>query len=192
MTTDQKPKTDDKKIQGAITRLENAARDLDKFIPSDDGIADAIGLVREVEKRLASRRLIWERSAVAEMPAIAAKDDAPIYDTPPPPKAPVAVGRKYKIVPTFTTTRSYNDSALLVAIAGDDLTLVESLKLARSYDAVRLTWRWTQLKRLLSEQRIGLRQAYVEVSDNDGPDGFMVGETKKQTGTEKILITDDG
>ncbi len=190
MTTDQKPKTDDKKIQGAITRLKNAALDLDKFVPSDDGIADACGFVREVEVQLASRRRIWEQSAAAEMPAIS-KDEAPIRDVPPPVGLPVAVSKKYKLTPQFTTDRSYNDQALLVAIAGDDLSVLEAIRLAMSFDAVRLTWQWTGLKRLLYEQRIGLRTAYVEVSDDDGVDGYMVGEVKRQTGMKRELIPDD-
>lgn len=171
-----------------IRLIRKHAAELAKLTPSDAGIADACGLTRELEVLLAETRRGWEQVAATEMEPIVDHDKSKRvnpYDR----GAPVAVGSQYELVPTYKTDRSYNSPAILASIAGDDgMTILEALRMAMDVDAVRLTWRFTQLKRLLSDQRVPLRVEYQEISDDAGTDGAMIGENTYQSGMKRVPV----
>ncbi|KKL26383.1 hypothetical protein LCGC14_2395800, partial [marine sediment metagenome] len=98
---------------------------------------------------------------------------------------PVAVGKQYELVPTYKTDRSYNSPAILAGLAGEG-TILQALRMAMDVDAVRLTWRFTQLKRLLSDQQVPLRIEYQEINDDAGTDGAMIGENTYQSGMKRV------
>ncbi len=181
--------TDDYAIMRKIRLIKKHAAELAKLTPSDSGIADACGLTREIEVLLGETRRSWENIAATEMEPVVDHDKSNRvnpYDR----GAPVAVGTQYELVPTYKTDRSYNSPAILAGLAGDDegRTILQSLLLAMDADALRLTWRYTQLKRLLSDHQVPLRIEYREINDDAGTDGAMIGENTYQSGMKRVAI----
>ena len=178
--------TEDYAIMRKIRLIKKHAAELAKLSPSDDGIADACGLTREIEVLLGETRRGWEQVAATEMEPIVDHDKSQRvnpYDR----GAPVAVGKQYELVPTYKTDRSYNSPAILAGLAGEG-TILQALRMAMDMDAVRLTWRFTQLKRLLSDQKVPLRIEYQEISDDVGTDGAMIGENTYQSGMKRVAV----
>jgi hypothetical protein len=170
-----------------IRLIRKHASELSRLAPSDAGIADACGLTREIEVLLGETRRSWEQVAADEMEPIHNHDRSERvnpYDR----GTPVAVGKQYELVPTYKTDRSYNSPAILAGLAGADGTILQALRLAMDVDAVRLTWRFTQLKRLLSDQRVPLRIEYQEINDDAGTDGAMIGEYTYQSGMKRVPV----
>jgi hypothetical protein len=58
-------------------------------------------------------------------------------------------------------------------------------------DAVRLNWRWTQLKKAAKQYGVRLDVGDFEVDDSSGMDDPMVGEIKKRTGYTRVAIKGD-
>lgn len=84
-------------------------------------------------------------------------------------------GEHYQIVGFRKADRSYNTAAILAEFAdapGGGWGISELRKL----DAVRLTWRWTELKRAVHEAGVGLRITSREIDDDGDMDAPMVGE----------------
>lgn len=181
---------EDTVIERKIRLIRKHAHELSKLVPSDEGIADAVGLTRELEVSLATTRKRWESLARAEMESIPRDQQKQ-----PRPKAargaaPIAESKQYRLIPQFKTVRSYNSQAILAKISGgaSNLSLLDALRLAIQVDAVRLTWRYTELKGLLAVEEVPLQTEYREVSDLDGVDGPMVGERKVDNGFKRELI----
>ncbi|KKN15594.1 hypothetical protein LCGC14_0984440 [marine sediment metagenome] len=178
--------TEDYAIMRKIRLIKKHAAELSKLSPSDSGIADACGLTREIEVSLSETRRGWEQVAATEMEPIVDHDKSQRvnpYDR----GTPVAVGKQYELVPTYKTDRSYNSPAILAGLAGEG-TILQALRMAMDMDAVRLTWRFTQLKRLLSDQQVPLRIEYQEISDDVGTDGAMIGENTYQSGMKRVPV----
>ncbi len=175
-------------MAGLVEALQAAAKAVTDEIPNDDELADACGLVRQVERKLQDARLRWERVA-AEMEPI--RDEQRIVE----PKGravPVAQGKRFELVPQHKTVRSYNTPAIFTAIQKQtDWTSWATLRDLMEADALRLTWRWTELNNLLSELRVPLHKGYEEVDDDSGSDAPMVGEVKVPTGMKRVEIHPD-
>lgn len=167
--------------------LQDSAKRLSKLIPSEAAIADAAGIVREVERLLGETRRKWEDMAVAEMEPIKNHDETRRRN-PRERGAPVAVGQQYELVPQFKNIYSYNTQALLVGLIPEGGTVMDALRRALDFDAVRLQWQWTNLGNLLHEFEVPLRMEYREVSDLDGSDGPMVGRVKVPTRPKRVPI----
>lgn len=78
-----------------------------------------------------------------------------------------AEGERYRIVAGRKARRSYNTAALVAALG---------LKPILDADAARLTFRWTELRRLAMAEGITLSIAGREVSDYGDLEEPMVGE----------------
>lgn len=183
---------DDIAIERKIRLLQKHALELSKLVPSDDAIADAVGLTREVEVSLAKTRQKWEAAARAEMePIPIAQQKTPRPKSARGSSKVVAESKQYRLVPQYKTVRSFNSQALLAGLAGEDGSILQALQTAMTFDAVRLTWRWTELNTLLRDQEVALRIEYREINDFDGTDGPMVGERKVDAGMKRELIEQD-
>jgi hypothetical protein len=147
--------------------------------PTDDELADTVGAMREMEVLLADTRRRWERIAY-ELPPVESKTRG---------EPPTVRGREYELVPQYKIERSFNTPAILVAIQRvTEWDAWQVLLEARRADAVRWTWRWTDLNKFLSRLNVPLHKAYVEVTDDDGTAAPMVGEVRKEAGVKRVPI----
>jgi hypothetical protein len=179
---------EDVALKKTILMLTEAATRLKRLTPSDEELADAVGHCRQVEVMLSKTRRRWE-SLTAEMER---QWDAPTDNRADPQEragAPVAVGKDFELVPTFETKRTYNTPAILMAVAEEtEVFPMDVLQDAIAADAVRLAWRWTDLKKWLSRNGVGLSTVPRPVTDHDGTDEAMVGEDKQQTGVTRVAL----
>ncbi len=132
--------------------LRRAASDLIRQpIPEDEAV-DVVGEVAAIIKDLQA----FNKSLKSEM-------------------APAATGRGYVATTSRSATRSYNTQGILSA-AGRAMGAgtFEALKTLMKADAVRLTWRWTELQEAAIEHDIPMTIVRHEIEDGD-PDA-MVGE----------------
>lgn len=139
-----------------LERLRALSRDISEAAPSDDELVDVAGELDELVGRLGSTLASWKSEV-----------------------APLAIGDRYRSVQSKPMERSYNTTGILSAIA--DAKTVDpdaALRFLLLNDAVRLQWRWSQLKSALHALDVPLVVAAHEIEDGD-PDGYMVGEVPK-------------
>jgi hypothetical protein len=129
--------------------LAKEARTLEQLPVTDDALVDTVGTIRAIETRLAAVR----KSLTAE---ITGPQD----------------GSDYRAVTNRKAVRSYNTNGILIAFS--DARTDDPLRLLMEADAVRLQWRWTQLKNACHRYDVPLDIAFHEIEDGD-PDA-MVGE----------------
>lgn len=182
---------DDTNISELLRRLRRDAVSISKLTPSDQELADTVGLTREIEVRLADTRHRWEQ-LTAEMEPVYEPDTSRRVNEAERAGPPVAVGKRYELVPQYKTVRTYNTPAILVAIAeATGMGPIDALQDALGADAVRLSWRWTQLKRYLRDRHVTIRIGHDAVSDHDGTDQPMVGEVRVQSGVKRVPLRDE-
>ena len=139
-----------------IHTLRRAATDLiSSPIPEDEAV-DVVGEVAAIIRTLQD----FTKSLKSEM-------------------APEATGRGYVATTSRSAKRSYNTNGILAAFAnllpvpvggGPD----NALRFLMERDAVRLTWRWTELQEAVIEVDVPMTIVRHEIEDGD-PDA-MVGE----------------
>lgn len=159
-TPPRKPKNDQTLLhhhtwQTILNTINRSTLALREISVSEDDMPDAIGQCRAIEKKLAD----WRLSMTSETPA-------------------GIVGEKFHSVSKAKPVkRSYNTDGLLVAMmhVPDVDDGMHALRIYRSLDAVRLTWRWTEVKSALAVHRIPLTIAQQEVRDGDAE---LVGEIR--------------
>lgn len=173
-------------------QVEQAVQALTKLPPRDEELADVIGTMDRTEKLLAKTRRSWERVVHELEPIPQAERVRKPKRATTTEHAPRAQGQQYELQPKYTTVRSYNSPAILVAVqkATEWDTLRTLLELQRM-GALRWTWTWTPLKKALADLRVPLRVAFEEVDDDTGANEAMVGEVKRQSGVKKVPITPD-
>lgn len=92
--------------------------------------------------------------------------------------APEATGKAYTATTSRSAKRSYNTQGLLAAtqealadkIMEDEMrhvTMIDALKTLMAADAVRLTWRWTELQAAAIEHDIPMTIVRHEIEDGD-------------------------
>ena len=90
--------------------------------------------------------------------------------------APAATGRSYKATESRSAARSYNTQGLLAATAdamddgrhsGQAASLFDALRALMDADAVRLTWRWTELQQAAIDLDIPITIVRHEIEDGD-------------------------
>lgn len=118
--------------------------------PGDDELADIIGRLTAISRRVNDLK----RGYMSEV-------SGPL------------VGADYKLTESRSASRSYNTAAILAAFDMQGYGLTE----LRKADAVRLSWRWTELKRAAYEAGVVMRIAPQEVSDDGDVEAPMIGET---------------
>jgi len=118
-------------------------------VPGDE-MVDTIGRVKALEGRLAAFRKDLESEVVAG-------------DT----------GDEFVVTESRSAKRSYNTNGIFAAFARTS-TPTEILQALLAEDAVRLTWRWTQLQAAAQRHDVMLAVAKHEIEDGD-PDA-LVGE----------------
>jgi hypothetical protein len=83
--------------------------------------------------------------------------------------APEATGEAYTATTSRSAKRSYNTQGILAAAAivmgSDDLT--DTLRTLMEADAVRLTWRWTELQAVAIEYDMPMTIVRHEIEDGD-------------------------
>lgn len=132
--------------------LRRAASDLIRSPIPDDEAVDVVGEVAAIVRDLN-----------ALMKALKAE------------LAPAAVGASYKAAESRSAKRSYNTSGLLTATAdamdqvatGDPVSLSDALRRLMDADAVRLTWRWTELQAIAVDLDIPMTIVRHEIEDGD-------------------------
>jgi hypothetical protein len=137
--------------------LRRAAGDLIRSPIPDDDAVDVIGEVAAVVKDLQALM----RSLKVEL-------------------APAATGTDYVATESRSAKRSYNTQGILMATARTlDMSPFDALKALMDADAVRLTWRWTELQAAAVEYDIPMTIVRHEIEDGD-PDA-SVGEVWTST-----------
>ena len=149
-------------INPRVSALRRAASDLIREpIPEDDAV-DVVGEVAAIIRDLQA----FNKSLKAEM-------------------APEATGRGYVATTSRSAKRSYNTQGILFAtqeamaerIMEDEqrhVTMVDALKALMDKDAVRLTWRWTELQAAAIDYDFPMTIVRHEIEDGDPK--AMVGE----------------
>ena len=84
-------------------------------------------------------------------------------------------GEAYQIIETNAAERSYNSAAIIKAFADEGLSLPDLIR----FDAVRLSWRWTELNRV-ARGKVDLRVTQREIDDTGDVEGPMIGEVWKR------------
>jgi hypothetical protein len=184
----EKIPSDDVAIRRKIRLIEKHTNELKRMTPTDAGLADAVGHTRAVEVLLGETRRRWE-SLVAEMEPLQTWHPERRADPGERSGPPAVEGVDYSLVPQFKTTRTYNTPAILVEI-GEAMEVgpTDALMEAINADAVRLQWRWTELKRFLSDIGGTMRIASKPVADYDGTDAAMVGEDRQPAGVKRVAL----
>jgi len=126
-------------IHAAFGALKNHA------VPGDE-MVDTIGRVKALEGRLAAFRKDLESEVVAG-------------DT----------GDEFTVTEARSAKRTYNTNGILAAFAGppDGTPQYDPLRILMDFDAVRLTWRWTELQRASLGMDVTLAVAKHEIEDGD-------------------------
>ncbi len=132
--------------------LRRAAGDLIRTPIPEDAMVDVAGEVAAVIRDLQA----LNKTLKAEM-------------------APEATGESYKATTSRSAARSYNTQGILAA-AGEALgaDLTDTLRTLMAEDAVRLTWRWTELQAAAIEYDFPMTIVRHEIKDGDPV--AMVGE----------------
>ena len=86
-------------------------------------------------------------------------------------EAPVD-GKEYKVTESRSAKRSYNSAAIIASLSRADIGVKDIL----NSDAARLSWRWTELKRLFNQANLPLTTIGHEVEDLGEIDEPHVGE----------------
>lgn len=134
--------------------LRRAASDLIRSpIPEDEAV-DVVGEVAAIIRNLQD----FNKSLKSEM-------------------APEATGRGYVATTSRSATRSYNTQGLLAATVDamdmrrpsgtPPFSLLDAMKALMDADAVRLTWRWTELQAVAIEYDIPMTIVRHEIEDGD-------------------------
>lgn len=125
---------------------------------SDEQIVDVIGHTRALERRLAE----WRRGLESE---VTSGDK----------------GTEFEVQESRSAKRSYNTNGILAAFTQGMHRPEEALYELIAEDALRLTWRWTQLQAAAQRHDVTLAVAKHEIEDGD-PDA-VIGEvwTSKTT-----------
>jgi hypothetical protein len=130
-----------------LDRIEHEVRGLVQApAPPDDELADIIGRLTKISASVNTLK----RDLMAEL-------DHPVE------------GESYRIAVGRKADRSYNPSALIAGFAREGWGIPDLVKA----DAVRLGWRWTELKRAAYEAGVTLTVAPKEIDDGDEA---MIGE----------------
>ena len=177
---------EDERLKQRIEDLNNAASALSKLTPSDELLADAVGVVRQVEVALAETRRRWER-LTAEMEPVASERERVAGNERA--GAPVAVGQQYELVPKWKNVYSYNTPAILVGVAeatggGPTDALMDCI----GAGAVKLTWQLTKLRNYLDAIDCTYSVAAHEVSEVSGLDEAMIGKVRVRDGVTRVPL----
>lgn len=184
----EKIPTDDVAIRRKIRLIEKHTNELKRMTPTDAGLADAVGHTRAIEVILGETRRRWE-SLVAEMEPLQTWHPERRVDPNERAGAPAVEGKDYELVISYSMTRTYNTPAILVEVGkAMGVGPTDALMEAINADAVRLGWRWTELKRFLRDVGATLSITPEQVTDHDGLDGAMVGEERKQSGVRRVPL----
>lgn len=133
-----------------LDQLEATATELALVpYPSDEEAADWVGRINAVVTKLNGLK----RGLLSEMPG------------------PV-VGSQYRITEDRAARRTYNSAAILHSFGEAGWGLTDLLR----RDAVRLTWRWTELDRAFAEAKVEMLKAYRELEETGDVEGPHVGE----------------
>jgi hypothetical protein len=181
-----------------IRAVDRGAKALDKMTPTDEELADAIGDVRVVERRLQRIRRGWE-SLTEEMDTVPEHDKTKRVDEKDRAGRPVAVGERWEVVPTFTNKRSFNTQRIINDLSegieemtGQGITTGRLLILLKERDALRFTWQWTNLKSMFHAMGvklvIGPEEIDPDASDLDDP---HVGEWRVQSGVKRVPLKEE-
>lgn len=123
-----------------IANAHDAINELIAWPVPGDQVVDTIGRVRVLEIKLAEYRRGLETETVSG-----------------------DVGEQYRVTESRSARRTYNTDGLLAAFGGAD----EGLRKLMDCDAVRLTWRWSELQTAAQHYDVTLAIAKHEIEDGD-------------------------
>lgn len=133
-----------------MDRLEQAAAELS--LPPLGEEADWLGRLNKVIRDLSAMR----KTVLDEL-------DGP------------TAGRDYRVSESRSAKRTYNTARILADFAGEGWALRDLL----DADAVRLAWRWTELRRAYEQANVPLTVAHHEVEDLGDVEESPIGEVWK-------------
>jgi len=146
-------------IFGLLDDLQGAFGALKNHAVPGDEMVDTIGRLKALEGRLARYRKDLESEVVAG-------------DT----------GDEFKVTGSRSATRSYNTNGLLAAFADSG-----GLAALLAEDAVRLTWRWSELQ--TASQRHDVTMAIAKHEIEDGDPKALIGEVWEDKTAVKPIET---
>lgn len=155
--------------QGPFALIEEMRKTLTalKLCPvTEDELVDVVGEVKALVAALTEYRTGLE----AEMPS-------------------KAIGKSYRATKSRTAQRSYNTNGILAAFRDpySEEPGRNPLHLLMAEDAVRLTWRWTELLAAAQRYDVTLVIAQHEIKDGD-PDALIGEVWSSKVGTEAVEV----
>lgn len=136
--------------EALLSRVRELCTQVKKAAPSDVELVDRVGQLGEIIDDLNTTKRMW----LSEV-------------------APGALGESYRAYESRPVSRSYNTDGILAAVQGDRGAWGAFQYLLRK-DAVRLQWRWTQLKSVFNALDVPLVVVGHEIEDGDP--AALVGE----------------
>ena len=130
-----------------------AVKDAIMSAKTDEEMVDVIGTVMSVRRRVDSER----RMAASEVTPTAAEH--------------TRAGERHYVEVTRSAKRTFNTPSLMKLMQDNGMSLLDLL----SYDVLRITWRWTDLKNFAERRDIKLNIAKQEIPEL-GDSEFQVGE----------------
>ena len=130
-----------------------AVKDAIMSAKTDEEMVDVIGTVMSVRRRVDSER----RMAASEVTPTAAEH--------------TRAGERHYVEVTRSAKRTFNTPSLMKLMQDNGMSLLDLL----SYDVLRITWRWTDLKNFADRRDIKLNIAKKEIPEL-GDSEFQVGE----------------
>lgn len=130
-----------------------AVKDAIMSAKTDEEMVDVIGTVMSVRRRVDSER----RMAASEVTPTAAEH--------------TRAGERHYVEVTRSAKRTFNTPSLMKLMQDNGMSLLDLL----SYDVLRITWRWTDLKNFADRRDIKLNIAKQEIPEL-GDSEFQVGE----------------
>lgn len=185
-------------VESLMAGAREAVVALRHCIPDEHEIPDAVGHCRELEVILAE----WRRTNEKRF------DDTPAMRQPEQRERaaegswagkPVAQGKRYELVPTYKTTRTYNTPRLLTEFQdtmgkrlGMELSLSQVIVMLSAAGALEIRWKWTQLQQAAKQYGLRLLVGKGEsVGEESGLDDPMVGEVKERSGYQRVALKDE-
>lgn len=178
-----------------IAGVREAVQALTTYEPEHYEIADAAGMVRELEVKLADWRRTIEKQAVETGPI---KKPEPTERVQKPRGTPevVAQGVRYELEPTYRTTYSFNTPRLLHDFAtgiestlGVEIPIGKLIRTLEKQGVLELRWKVSKLRQAAKMFGVVINTGHDAVDpDTDDLETPHVGEVKVQSGVKRVPL----
>lgn len=180
--------------ESLIAAVREAATALTRSEPQDHEIADASGMVREIEVMLADWRRNLEKRAAAHGPMTKPEPVERVEKSRGTPDV-VAQGQHWELQPAYRTTYSFNTPRLTHDFAqgisdtlGVDLPIGKVLDMLQKQGALELKWKVSKLRAVAKMFGVVINTGHDTIGDDADMESPHVGEVKVQTGMKRVPL----